>query len=231
MSHFLTTSGTRGPMSTRRTTFSQSRRYRRKTGEVSPLPPGMGFEYGTTRSGRRFRPIDTPRVVLNASRRQSPFEFRRSNENQNPPHVSSGNNRYQRFQQMRSLRSRSRTEEIIVPDSTSRMGTPPRRCTHTTRRVWYNDHWTEPLVSPLRCITRGQNLFETASESTTSLSYGFRSRRSVDFLLNMSLCERLTVERLLNNSEVCSLRELNNEAAKKLLELGLLSWNNKQHQV
>nr|CDJ80073.1 unnamed protein product [Haemonchus contortus] len=230
-------------MSTRRTTFSQSRRYRRKTREVSPLPPGMGFEYGTTRSGRRFRPIDTPRVVLNASRRQSPFEFRRSNENRNPPHVSSGNNRYQRFQntpefsvtqqtstseeptQMRSLRSRSRTEEIIVPDSTSRMGTPPRRCTHTTRRVWYNDHWTEPLVSPLRCITRGQNLFETASESTTSLSYGFRSRRSVDFLLNISLCERLTVERLLINSEVCSLRELNNEAAKKLLELGLLSRN------
>ncbi|XGW33302.1 hypothetical protein V3C99_017618 [Haemonchus contortus] len=46
-----------------------------------------------------------------------------------------------------------------------------------------------------------------------------------------SLCERLRVERLLINSEVCSLRELNNEAAKKLLELGLLSWNNKQHQL
>uniref|UniRef100_A0A0N4WLL6 Uncharacterized protein n=1 Tax=Haemonchus placei TaxID=6290 RepID=A0A0N4WLL6_HAEPC len=62
--------------------------------------------------------------------------------------------------QLRSLRSRSRTEGIIVPDSTSRLGTPPRRCTHTTRRVWYNDHWTEPLVSPLCCITRDQNLFE-----------------------------------------------------------------------
>ncbi|VDP29058.1 unnamed protein product [Heligmosomoides polygyrus] len=46
-----------------------------------------------------------------------------------------------------------------------------------------------------------------------------------------SLCERLRVERLLINSEVNSLRDLNNDVCAKLIELGLLSWNNKQHQL
>ncbi|EYC43499.1 hypothetical protein Y032_0491g2392 [Ancylostoma ceylanicum] len=46
-----------------------------------------------------------------------------------------------------------------------------------------------------------------------------------------SLCERLTVERLLINSEVCCLQELHNEVSAKFLQLGLLSWNNKQHQL
>ncbi|KHJ97682.1 GTPase-activator protein [Oesophagostomum dentatum] len=42
-----------------------------------------------------------------------------------------------------------------------------------------------------------------------------------------SLCERLRVERLL----ITSLQELHNEITKKFLELGLLSWNDKQHQL
>ncbi|KAE9414503.1 hypothetical protein Angca_006022 [Angiostrongylus cantonensis] len=46
-----------------------------------------------------------------------------------------------------------------------------------------------------------------------------------------SLCEKLRVERLLINSEVNSLRELHNEICGKFLQLGLLSWNNKQHQL
>ncbi|WKY14883.1 hypothetical protein Q1695_000414 [Nippostrongylus brasiliensis] len=46
-----------------------------------------------------------------------------------------------------------------------------------------------------------------------------------------SLCERLRVERLLVNSEVNSLQELNSEVCLKFLELGLLSWNNRQHQL
>ncbi|KAJ1374602.1 hypothetical protein KIN20_037318 [Parelaphostrongylus tenuis] len=46
-----------------------------------------------------------------------------------------------------------------------------------------------------------------------------------------SLCEKLRVERLLINSEVSSLRELHNAVCDKFLQLGLLSWNNKQHQL
>ncbi|CAJ0609609.1 unnamed protein product [Cylicocyclus nassatus] len=45
------------------------------------------------------------------------------------------------------------------------------------------------------------------------------------------LCERLRVEKLLVNSEISALQDLHNEINNKFLHLGLLSWNNKQHQL
>ncbi|KAK5980010.1 hypothetical protein GCK32_000111 [Trichostrongylus colubriformis] len=64
---------------------------------------------------------------------------------------------------------------------------------------------------------------------STKLSPEMDVLSSVDGI--RSLCERLRVERLLINSEVNSLRQLNNEISAKLLQLGLLSWNNKQQQL
>ncbi|KAK6762591.1 hypothetical protein RB195_023351 [Necator americanus] len=46
-----------------------------------------------------------------------------------------------------------------------------------------------------------------------------------------SLCERLRVEKLLISSEVSCLQQLHDEIYRKFLQLGLQSWNSKQHQL